>query len=398
MSTWAGTIHIAGGPRTVGLRGEDFRSTGAIPGGASGAADGNWSWVGDVAVALLKGLLSGREGAASHATSQSFPRPATGAESDCCRRGGFAELGVASAPVSPHPNPSRAGAPTKGTGLRPAGASPPDARGVEDAEARPARPVTTPDTRPTFEAEVRGQAAREIDLELAAMAQDVYDLDSQGIDGWTRLDEEALEAAGIDSGMLEDPDSGFRASIYTDGEGRYVLAFAGTNDVRDWLHNVRQGLGFDSEQYEAALRLGRKAKAAFGDDLVVTGHSLGGGLASAVALDTGAAAVTFNAAGLHDDTIRALGYDPTAARAAAEGGLVRRYAVDGEAVTGAQEDGSLAGALADAVGHKIELEDPDSLSFWERLIPGNEEWFHPVQLHLMDAVLAALEADRPWGG
>lgn len=82
MSTWAGTISNVGEPRPVGLRSGDFDATGVLPGG--GPVDGDWSWVGDVAVALLKGLLSAREGAASHATSQSFPRPATGAESDGC--------------------------------------------------------------------------------------------------------------------------------------------------------------------------------------------------------------------------------------------------------------------------------------------------------------------------
>lgn len=393
MSTWAGTIQSSGGPRTVGLRGGDLSGTGAIPGGASGSADGDWSWVGDVAVALLKGGLSAREGAASHATSQSFPRPPTGADSDCCRC--FADLGVAGAPRSPHPDPSRAGAPANGTALPAAGASRPDARGVENAEARP---VAGPDTRPTFEAEVRGQAAREIDLELAAMAQDVYDLDSQGIDGWTRLDEAQLEAANIDPEMLEDPETGFRAAIYTDGDGRYVLAFAGTDakEVPDWLANFGQGLGFDTDQYAQAELLATRAEQAFGDNLVVTGHSLGGGLAATAALATDSAAVTFNAAGLHGNTIRDLDMAPDAARTLAEEGLIRNYVVDGEALTYVQEESSrLAPFAPDAVGHQIELADPHS--FWEHLNPLNLwEPSHRVRLHLMDAVLDALQRDRPW--
>lgn len=77
MSTWAGTIQSSGGPRTVGSRGGDPSGIGVIPGGASGSTDGDWSRVGDVAVALLRGVLSARQGAASHATSQSFSRPPT---------------------------------------------------------------------------------------------------------------------------------------------------------------------------------------------------------------------------------------------------------------------------------------------------------------------------------
>lgn len=269
---------------------------------------------------------------------------------------------------------------------------------MESIDPLPAGPKLSTDTRPTFESEVRGQAAREIDLELAAMAQDVYDLDSRGIDGWTRLDEAQLEAANIDPEMLEDPRTGFRAAIYTDGDGRYVLAFAGTNptEFSDWVANIRQGLGLEDEQYVQATRLAEMAEAAFGDDLVITGHSLGGGLASAAALATDSAAVTFNAAGLHDNTMRELGLPPSEGRAIAEDGLVRGYVVDGEVVTYLQEDHWQTAPFApDAVGHKIELADPHS--FWEHLNPLNLwEPSHRVRLHLMEAVLDAMQQDRPW--
>ncbi|MGH9381912.1 MAG: hypothetical protein ACRD2Z_15050 [Thermoanaerobaculia bacterium] len=188
------------------------------------------------------------------------------------------------------------------------------------------------------------------------MAQDVYDLDSRGIDGWNRLDEQQLAAARIRPDMLENPKTGFRAAIYTDGNGRYVLAFVGTDakEIPDWIANFGQGLGLEADQYVQAKRLADRAEQAFGDDLVITGHSLGGG-------------------------------------------LVRNYVVDGEALTYVQEESRRLAPLApDAVGRKIELADPHS--FWDHLNPLNLwEPSHRVRLHLMDAVLDALRQERPWG-
>lgn len=87
------------------------------------------------------------------------------------------------------------------------------------------------------------------------------------------------------------------AGIYSDNQ-QYVLSFAGTNDRHDWLSNIRQAVGYEDVQYNEAVALGKTAKMAFGDALVITGHSLGGGLAATAALATGTFAVTFNAAGL----------------------------------------------------------------------------------------------------
>ncbi|MGH9381944.1 MAG: Mbeg1-like protein [Thermoanaerobaculia bacterium] len=391
MATWTGTIQVAGGPRSDALAPGNFAGAEGAPGGDSNLTGGAWSWLGDLFAGFLRSLVGGRGDAASQAMSQSFSQP-TPAESNgcCCCCAGAPEVGIE--PWLRQPQPPRITGTSSGRATAPETSAPQGPR-----TNVPSTPLSSTELGSgSFDASVRGPEPNVIDLELARLAQDVYDPEGHGIDGWRRLDAIDLQAAGIDPEMLEDLKTGFRAAIYTDDQGRHVLAFAGTNDWRDWLHNVQQGVGLDSEQYEAALEVAYQAKAAFGDNLVITGHSLGGGLASVAALDTDTAAVTFNAAGLHDTTIRALGYDPTAARAAAEAGLIRRYAVDGEALTGAQEQGSLAEVLPDAVGHKIELGDPDPLLFWERLIPGNVEWFHPVQLHPMDSVLAALEGDRPW--
>jgi hypothetical protein len=108
---------------------------------------------------------------------------------------------------------------------------------------------------------------------------------------------------------------------YLSATGRdYVLAFAGTSaEVSDVLTDIVQGIGLTGQmwldiaglehQYRDAMKfahhlsaklLGKSAK------IRTTGHSLGGGLASAASLASEAQpmpACIFNAAGLHADTI-----------------------------------------------------------------------------------------------
>ena len=256
-----------------------------------------------------------------------------------------------------------------------------------------------------FDAEVRGTDPKAIDQTLAKLSQDVYNVPAAGsspasIDGFTRMSDAELEAAGIDPASLDDSSTGFRAAIYENAEGQKVLAFAGTREGKDWYADGTQALGLPTAQYEQAVTLATQAKAAFGDGMVVTGHSLGGGLASIASVATDTAAVTFNAAGVNDNTIRRLVPDADVGKLKQEAadGLVRRYAVDGEVLTGEQESGAGRGFLPDALGHKITLNDPDPLPWYEEL-PGVNlitDTAHGVKLHSMDAVLSALSNDYPW--
>lgn len=248
----------------------------------------------------------------------------------------------------------------------------------------------------SFAERVRGATPHPLDYELAQIAAAVYDPKQVQAGRWTRIGDQDLRAAGIDPALLEDAKTGFRAGLYRDAGGDVVLAFAGSNDAHDWLSNFRQGLGFDDAQYDRARDVALLAKAAYGDRLAITGHSLGGGLASAAALAAQTPAVTFNAAGLSDKTIQRLGLDPGAARSQADGGLVRRYAVNGEILTHEQEDAvPQRWLLPDAVGHEIRLNDPHPLSFWQSLVPG-AELKHQVDLHLMPSVLDAMRQTAPW--
>lgn len=286
----------------------------------------------------------------------------------------------------------------------------------------------------SFDAQVRGQQARPIDMKLAEICQAVYFPDAAGPAGWQRLDATQLQAAGIDPSSLEDAGTGFRAGIYSDGDGHYVLAFAGSNDARDWLSNLEQGLGLSASQYREAESVAGFAKRAFGSNLVITGQSLGGGLAAAAAAKYDIAAVTFNAAGVHDDTLRAAGLDPSAARQAADKGEIRAYSVDGEILTSLQDHrgavlgalvaggtlinpllgGLAAGALLNgdlppAMGHRITLADPNPVPkpklHWYDWLWGDaevretqyaiNEVKHSIDEHLIGPVITALAAAHP---
>ncbi len=128
-------------------------------------------------------------------------------------------------------------------------------------------------------------------------------------DKWTRTDRGAAEASsmvyGDDSGELlsqfgikYNPEDGFGAALYKVGD-RYMLAFRGTDGLADTTANVGQAVGLKASQYEQAIKLAERVYKATGGNVIMVGHSLGGGLASAGAYATGARAVTFNAAGLH---------------------------------------------------------------------------------------------------
>ncbi|MEI2454403.1 XVIPCD domain-containing protein [Lysobacter firmicutimachus] len=248
---------------------------------------------------------------------------------------------------------------------------------------------------PSFADQVRGLDAKPIDKTMARLMDDLYEL-GPGADGFKPLSADQLLKAGIDPASLENPDSGFRARIYGDDQGRYVLAYSGTDEGKDWLTNFRQGLGFEDAQYNQAIALAREAKIAFGDQVAITGHSLGGGLAGAASISTGIPAVTFNASGVHDKTLERIGIDADAAKQeVAHNGQIRRFAVKNEILTDLQEHSiPLKWAMPDAVGHKIELPDPDPQSFWRRMIPGNGIK-HGIDVHYIEAVIKAQEMAYP---
>lgn len=144
-------------------------------------------------------------------------------------------------------------------------------------------------------------------------------LQSEKLDGYTPLTDGELEELGIDRTQLKDDDSGFKSDVYKDDKGNYVLAFRGTysepehpeNDIihdwsRDWVDDdLSQGLGLGSKQYKEAIILSQKINDKVqktGNSLIITGHSLGGGLATAGGAATGCETYAFNPPGVHPQT------------------------------------------------------------------------------------------------
>ena len=144
-----------------------------------------------------------------------------------------------------------------------------------------------------------GEAGR--DADYARLAQAAYEAGDPIPDGWRKVDAEELKKLGIDPSEL-DTANGMQATIYQNADGKYVLAFRGTEPSRqpalDIANDIEGGVSTSPQVLEAINLSTKLAKAVGRENVDFTGHSLGGELASAGALATGGKAVTFNAAGL----------------------------------------------------------------------------------------------------
>jgi hypothetical protein len=228
--------------------------------------------------------------------------------------------------------------------------------------------------------------------ESALLAADVYNDRPSPPPGFRVADRDDLDRLNLTQSMLEQPGSSFRARVYVTGEDadeRYVVAFRGSQSGEDWLNNGQQAVGTDSESYNKALATGQRLSRSDAP-ATLTGHSLGGGLASAASIASGRPADTFNAAGLHGDTIRDAGQ--IAAAAGRSAGTVEAFHVRGEALTAAQEgtDGWLWGRLdlPNAYGTSREL---------PFAVPDGKNWIeqrNPIDRHMIDWVLAGAAALR----
>ena len=149
------------------------------------------------------------------------------------------------------------------------------------------------------------------DAKNAAKASELAYQDSRdnSFGDWEEVgfDQEGFDTdgLGLEQELFQNEENGYHAKLFKNREsGKYMVAYRGTDQGKDWKHNLRQGVGMESEQYETAMELARKAKMATGGDLKFTGHSLGGGLASAASAVTGLETTTFNAAGLNPQTVK----------------------------------------------------------------------------------------------
>ncbi|MDO4628370.1 MAG: hypothetical protein Q4C70_04235 [Planctomycetia bacterium] len=136
--------------------------------------------------------------------------------------------------------------------------------------------------------------------------------------------------AKILNGVIDNNSSGFNAGIYHDYiSGRNILAFQGSDadftkkeTWNDWVNNFYQHIGWEAGQYQIAIRFGEFLPSMKNYNIEelctaenpkswsITGHSLGGGLASAAGVianinDNNSFPVfTFNAAWLRPETVQ----------------------------------------------------------------------------------------------
>ncbi len=104
---------------------------------------------------------------------------------------------------------------------------------------------------------------------------------------------------------IQTDDSGLKVALFVDGSGNHVAAFAGTSPTSwaNWKSNFLQALGFSSPQYTSGMKWANTYFKQANGNIHFTGHSLGGGLASAAAIRTGTSATVFNAAGVHNNSL-----------------------------------------------------------------------------------------------
>lgn len=234
-------------------------------------------------------------------------------------------------------------------------------------------------------------AQNNVAVEKAKLAENVYKTtnplaETPGVpEGWKDIsnDNVALDKIGLSKDMLYDDEHspGFLARVYQPDETVFgkemnpTVVFRGSRapefpegmgnatkkallkrdssgikNINDWDNNSAQGLGFYSEYYQKAVSIGKGIKG--GVD--ISGHSLGGGMASAASVASGKPAWTFNAAGLNSGTVEKYG-----GTLAGSEKNIQAYRVEGELLTKLQE---------------VDLwEDAKSVYFYPPLILAKEE-------------------------
>lgn len=196
--------------------------------------------------------------------------------------------------------------------------------------------------------------------------------------GWHMLNPQELARKGITPAMLNDPKSGFKAALYQSGFERppkLVVAYAGTETGPDWATNLQQGIGLETKQYNSAMNLAQKVvKTNKLSEVDITGHSLGGGLASAAVAVTGAKGYTFNAAGLHPYTVAREPYNILPKEVLDRGQLIDAFHSTADPLTNLQ---SGLGALQSpgTLGGLVRPMGPEALGIPRPLVPA-EGWQH----------------------
>ncbi|WP_312046496.1 PAAR-like domain-containing protein [Erwinia sp.] len=260
-------------------------------------------------------------------------------------------------------------------------------------------------------------------VEKARLAKDVYGTESNSPspelppEGWKDISNnpEELSKYGLTEEDLENKDAaGLKVKVYQPDEAVFgkdmsaSVVFRGTRMTsgEDWKNNAYQGMGFKSPYYQQSVSIGKKIRAS---SLPVdcTGHSLGGGLASACSRSSGRPGWTYNAAGLNPGTVEKYGGKNYYTGSNEN---INAYRVKGEILTAVQEPGfwgglALMGTTA-ALGAKMGglvggvaglsvggllAQLPDSVGKKHDMDGGKGD---PVARHGMIQVIPCIEAEK----
>jgi hypothetical protein len=109
-------------------------------------------------------------------------------------------------------------------------------------------------------------------------------------------------------GYSYDPElSSMQDKVFVNKEtGKPSRAYRGSVTAKDWIGNIKLGLGFKDPEAERRIQLADKVKAKYGDIETIYGHSRGGYLAEKAGERTGAKVVTYNKATLPEDIFKTI--------------------------------------------------------------------------------------------
>ena len=240
-----------------------------------------------------------------------------------------------------------------------------------------------------------GGAEREVDCDAWAQHYELAGYADCAYDGSVCPHEaHRIDPASIGMSESDFHDTGFDAELFYDpAKDTYILSFRGTDtEGDDWTANFAQGAGNQSRQYDLAEQLAKSLLYALPQEQIrITGHSLGGGLASHAGLILGAQTTVFNPAALHPNTAEAAGTSEEYANAEDTIEVVR---VDGDPVSGINNISQSLGLGAGlAPGNHTVLESPPDA--WLQARPGRAFWRpdDAYERHSMDAVFESLRID-----
>ena len=243
-------------------------------------------------------------------------------------------------------------------------------------------------------------------VEHAKLSDVIYDPNKRA-EGWNDISDQAekLEQYGLKPGDLEIEGSNFRARVYEPDPAVFgndmkpTVVFKGTQNGEDWKNNLAQGIDRHSDYYKQAVTIGKNIKES-GAVVDITGHSLGGGLTGAASQASGMPATTFNAAGLHGNTVERYG-------GTVHQTDIQAYRIEGEILTGVQEPGWGGTAAAAGAGFAlggIKGAAIGMLARWglSALMPDAVGTPHvlegtglnPIDRHGMEQVIAGIEAQK----